>query len=177
MNISIEFISNIPLARVKQDSLDYFLNQGFKLTRMDTDILEFKRGSLTYNMITFNPLKWKSYIKLIIKEHSVIAKFDIDTTHQAVTLEEEKLWETFMANYQETIQNQKSVAYKNKVALRLTKNSSLKYVGYAILGAAVFGIPAGFIAYLTGFANMVPFAAVSGALVFLSYFISKKKKQ
>ena len=107
----------------------------------------------------------------------MFANFDINTIHQAVTLEEEKLWEKFISNYQKNIETGKSLISENKSALEATKKSSWEYIGYAVLGAIILGIPSGIIADLTGIESLVAIGAVSGALIFLMYRINKQKEE
>ena len=177
MNHKIEFKSNKSTNILKEETLNYFQNQGFKLAKSDEISLQFERGSVMKNMVTFNPLKWKSSIKIKFEEDIVKANFDINTIHQAVTLKEERLWEKFISNYQETIETGKSLISENQEELRATKKSSWKYIGYAILGAIVFGIPSGIIAYLTGVESIVIIGAVSGALTFMMTKINKEKEE
>lgn len=159
MNQKVEFKSNKSIDVLKKETLNYFQKQGFKLADSDEDSLQFERRSLMKNMVTFNPLKWKSSIRIKFEEDNVKTDFDINTTHQAVTLKEEKLWGKFISNYQETIETGKSLISENQSELKATKKSSRKYIGYAILGAIVFGISSGIIAYLTGIESIVTFGS------------------
>ena len=177
MNQKIEFKSNKSVNILKEETLNYFQKQGFKLVKSDENSLQFERGSVMKNMVTFNPLKWKSSIKIKFKEDTVKANFDINTIHQGVTLKEGRLWEKFISNYQKTIETGKSLISENQAELRATKKSSWKYIGYAILGAIVFGIPSGIIAYLTGIESIVTIGAVSGSLMFMMNKINKEKEE
>ena len=103
MNQKIEFESSKPVDVLKEETLNYFQRQGFKLTVNDENSLQFERGSVMRNMVTFNPLKWKNSIKIKFEEDRVKASFDINTIHQAVALKEERLWWEFVSNYQQTI--------------------------------------------------------------------------
>ena len=127
------------------------------------------------NMMTFNPLKWKSSIKIKFEEDIVNANFDINTIHQTVTLKEERLWKKFISNYQKTIETGKSLISENQAELRATKKSFWRYIGYAILGAIVFGIPSGIIAYLTGIESVLSIGVVGGGLMFMMNKINKDK--
>ena len=129
------------------------------------------------NMVTFNPLKWKSSIRIEFDKETVIANFDINTIHQAVTLKEEKLWGKFISNYQRTIETGKSFISENQSELKDTKKTTWKYIRYAILGAIIVGIPSGIIAHLTGIESIVTIGAVSGALIFMMNKINKEKEE
>lgn len=177
MNQIIEFKSNKSVNILKGETQNYFQKQGFKLVKSDENSLQFKRGSVLNNMVTFNPLKWKSSINIKFEENIVKANFDINTIHQAVTLKEERLWQKFISNYQKTIETGKSLISENQLELKATKKSSWKYIGYAILGAIVFGIPSGIIAYLTGIESIVSIGAVSGALMFMMNKIEKERRE
>ena len=61
MNHQVVIESKKPILDLRTASLDYFLSQGFKLTKDTSNFLQFERGNIFQNMITFNPLKWKSY--------------------------------------------------------------------------------------------------------------------
>jgi hypothetical protein len=177
MNQKIEFKSSKSIDVLKKETLDYFQKQGFKLAGSDENILQFERGSVMKNMVTFNPLKWKSSIIIKFEEDKVKADFDINTIHQAVTLKEEELWGKFISNYQKTIETGKSLISENQSELKATKKSSWKYIGYAFLGAIVFGMPSGIIAYLTGIESIVTIGAVIGALTFMMNKINKEKEE
>ena len=177
MNQKIEFKSNKSVDVLEEETLNYFQRQGFKLANRDDNSLQFERGSVMKNMITFNPLKWRSSIKIKFEEEYVKANFDINTIHQAVTLEEERLWKKFISSYQETIETGKALISENQAELKATKTSSWKYILYAILGAIIFGIPSGIIAYLTGIESFVSIGAVSGGLIFMMNKINKEKKK
>lgn len=177
MNQKIEFKSNKSVNLLKEETLNYFQKQGFKLAKSAENSLQFERGSAMKNMVTFNPLKWKSSIKIKFEEDTVKANFDINTIHQAVTLKEERLWGKFISNYQIRIETGKSLISENQAELKATKKSSWKHIGYAILGAIVFGIPSGIIAYLTGIESIITIGAVSGALMFMMNKINKEKEE
>lgn len=53
----------------------------------------------------------------------------------------------------------------------------MKYMGWAILGAVVAGVPAGFIAYWTGIDSIASTGAVVGALGLMFYKINQDKEK
>jgi hypothetical protein len=54
--------------------------------------------------------------------------------------------------------------------------NSLVYVGWALLGGLLGGVPTGFIAYWTGVDSIVSIGAVGGAIVLLTQKINDEKK-
>lgn len=83
---------------------NYFVLNGFRINQFDDNCIEFGRGSLMLNKVTFNPLKWKSKIKVnLSKENILTSVFDINTSNQLVTNKEIELWENFIENYKRSI--------------------------------------------------------------------------
>lgn len=173
---NIEFIVSETSA-IKENTIDYFTKSGFKLINESTDrTLKFQRGSISNNMWTFNPLKWKSEIGISINGQVVKADFNINTLGQIPTSKEEGLWDTFIDNYRKTL-NERNFDFltENNKTVKTTKSDSLKYVGWAAVGGMMGGIPAGLIAYLTGMHSIVSIAAVGGAIALLTKKINDDK--
>ncbi|MEL6942189.1 MAG: hypothetical protein AAFO82_05930 [Bacteroidota bacterium] len=177
MNQQIEFQVKKSIVESKEETLKYFLDQGFKLVSSNKNSLQFRRGSMLRNMITFNPLKWKSSIQIEFHEENIVVNFDINTIYQIVTIREERLWANFISNYQRTIETGKSLIFENQIELKNTKKSSWKYIRYALLGAITFGVPSGIIAYLTDIESIVAIGTASGALTFMMNKINKEKEE
>jgi hypothetical protein len=175
MNQKIEFKSDKSIEELKRATTTYFTEQGFKLEIDDEKFLQFKRGNTLKNMVTFNPLKWKSVTQISFEEKKVIANFEINTIYQAVTFKEEKMWENFISNYQKTIETGKSFISENKKQLKETKKSQWIYVGYALLGAIVFGIPGGILTYFTGIESFTTMGAIGGSMYFMLNKINNEK--
>lgn len=57
-------------------------------------------------------------LKIKFDKENVIANFDINTIHQAVTSEEQKLWKKFILNYQRTIETGNSLTSENQIELK-----------------------------------------------------------
>ncbi|MBD1395669.1 hypothetical protein H9Q13_00695 [Pontibacter sp. JH31] len=120
LNFKFDCSNEVALQKVK----DYFLSQGFNLHSNYQDQLVFKRGSTLLNMVTFNPLQWKSTITIAIADSGIESEFDINTDFQAVTLKEEQLWENFIDNFKKSIIdnldystiNKKSLGRRNTIA-------------------------------------------------------------
>jgi hypothetical protein len=166
-----------PKTEAVKSTKDYFLNQGFKLEHDTGSRLTFSRGSTLSNMVTFNPLKWKSKIVIDFTATGLVALFDINTAGQVVTPKEEKLWDGFIENYKQTLNNDFDYSTANQILQKDTKRNSLKYVGYAAVGGLLAGIPAGFVAYWTGIDEIVGMAAAGGAIAMVTYQVEKEKKK
>lgn len=176
INHKLEFESDKSIEELKKETLNYFQIQGFNLTDSSSKFLKFERGSKMKNMVTRNPLKWKSIIEINFEETKILTNFDIDTIHQVVSLKEEKLWEQFIRNYQRTIETGASFIEENEQGIKETKRSQWKYFGYAIMGAVGLGVPGGFLTYLTGIESFVKFGAMMGAIGYVTYRVDKEKK-
>ena len=144
--------------------------------RDSNDSLQFQRGSVLNNTITFNPLKWKSNIDIRFEGDLVRASFDINTIYQAVTFEEENMWDKFISNFQKSIETGESFISENNSALKATKQSAWKYIKYAILGALIFVVPSGVIAHYTGVTSITTVGAVIGSVIFLINKINQDKE-
>ncbi len=177
MKKKIEFETSLLEKDIMKSTKTYFLSQGFKLEQESIDKLIFKKGSLLFNMITFNPLTWKSIITITFNPKTITGDFDIDTTGQTVTPKEEQLWENFIQNYKRFLLTNLDYTTENKQHLRSTYKSNLNYIKPAIMGAVIVGIPAGILAYFTGINSLVSVGAAGGAISFVMNKIEKKKKK
>lgn len=77
---------------VQSRSFDYFEKCGFNIFTKSPNRLEFKRGSILINSVTFNPLKWKSKIIVEIKDEELLLHLRITTYPQLVTDKEVDTW-------------------------------------------------------------------------------------
>ncbi len=150
----------------------YFIDQGFVLTNESEDELKFIRGSYLLNMVTFNPLKWKSDIILSFGHTDVEAVFNISTFGQTVSKKENELWDVFISNLKKTVLEEKDFAAINNSSLHATKKSSYKLIGVTLLITTVVAIPAGIIAHNTNQDNVFFIGLCLGAS---SFFILKDK--
>ncbi len=139
-SIKFEINSNNTILKTKK----YFIENKFKLQSEDENEIVFTRGSAIINRITFNPLSWKSNIKVGVKGTTVHLQADISTTGQTVTEHEVKLWEDFFENYKKTIIQGVDVNSDNKKAIHNTKlksfNLLLKLIGIAAVVGLIIGI-------------------------------------
>jgi hypothetical protein len=175
----IEFQVSEPTDLEKM-TMEYFTKSGFKHkenSSTDKKII-FNRGSIASNMWTFNPMNWKSEIDVEINGQDVKANFNIDTTGQIPTNKDEVLWITFIENYKRYLLDSTfDFLTENTRNLKNTKGKNLKYLGWAVLGGLIGGIPAGLIAYWTGINVIVSIGAVGGAIVFMTKKINDDKKK
>ena len=173
LNFKFDCSKEVAFQKVKV----YFQSQGFNLKSNYKDQLIFNRGSILLNMITFNPLQWKSTITIEIADSEIKSEFEINTDFQAVTLKEEQLWESFINNFKETIKGNFDYSSINKKLIKETKYNSLKYVKAALIGGLAAGIPGGIIAYFTGAGSVVGIAAAGGAMSYVMHQIEQEKKK
>ncbi len=176
MNYSLDIRVNRSVDELKKDTIDYFEKQNFTIDKNEDQMVCFVRGSVWGNMIAFNPLKWKSNICINFEDGLVKASFEINTIHQTVTPSEEKLWNSFVQNFKENIETGKSTISENSKQLQATYQSTIQYIGIALLGAILFGVPSGLISYFTGVDIIAPIGAVIGAMFLINRKIHKEKK-
>ncbi len=165
---------------LNRKTTDYFKKSGFKHIddNSSNSIIRFERGSIASNMWTFNPLNWKSEINIEINGDNVKATFNINATGQIPTNKDERLWETFIGNFQKYMQDSTfDYSTENSKALQTTKNKNLKYIGWAALGGIIGGIPAGLIAYWTGINTITSIGAACGAIALLTKKINDDKNK
>lgn len=174
MNKEIFFSTENDKTTNKELSKNYFISQGFFLKGETENELNFVRGSYLLNMVTFDPLKWKSNLSLIFSGNSINGVFDISTFGQTVSKKEEELWNSFILNFEESVLHKENFKEKNKQLLSDTKNHSFRLVGWTILGAALFGIPAGVIAFYMKNDLIFFIGTCIGAGSFFTYFQNRK---
>lgn len=163
---------------LQEKTIEYFKKSGFEILKSDREDtkLIIQRGSIFSNMWTFNPLKWKSEINIEIIGQEVIAEFNINTAGQIPTQKEEVLWDNFIENYKRYLADKKyDYESENKKALNTTKKNSWKYIGWALLGGLIGGIPSGLIAHWTGIDSIVSLGAAGGAIGLLTKKINDEK--
>ncbi len=117
---------------------DYFFGSDFRMLSESKDQICFTKGSLLNNMVTSNPLNWKSEVKITVRNDMVLANFEINTYGQLVTPKEENLWNLFIENYKESITNKLNLVLANEKYLKEIKRDNLRYLKSALLGAVIF---------------------------------------
>ena len=136
MNFEVKIETRKEISTVAYLTKEYFKNQGFDISEEQKNSITFKRGSKFLNSITFNPLKWKSQITVLYETTQIIARFDIDTENQLVTVKEEQLWITFIENFKKTIESGNTFITENNKNVSSTIKHSWKLV------LKIFGITA-----------------------------------
>jgi hypothetical protein len=155
----------------------FFINQGFKLTTQTDSSVSFTKGSKLQNVSSINPLNWKSTIDIMIVNNIMLADFNIDTTGQIVTPEEEALWNSFLEKYKVSVIDNMDVTNDIKAELKRTQQNTWKYVGWAFVGGVVGIIPCALLARLTGFDFIAPIGAAGGAILFMMNRINKDRQR
>jgi hypothetical protein len=155
----------------------YFSAAGFKkISQTDNQIL-FSKGGALGNLIAFNSLNWKSAVKITLHDAIAVTEFNINTVGQLVTPKEEGLWDTFIENYKLSITNGLDLTTENQLQIKGTRRDSLKYVKWALIGALVFGVPSGILAYISGIDTLAPMGATIGAVFLMTYKINQERKK
>ena len=152
----------------------YFVRNGFKLIKAEDNKLFFSRGSVVLNMVTFNPLKWKSKIEISFgKDNSVIIDADISTVGQLVMKRELKLWDDFINNYKKEILAKDSASKEKhqKKARDNSKNNLLSNIDSLFIGK--MGI---FALILSLFVNAVYFFQIAIVLGLFGIYLSFAQK-
>lgn len=156
----------------------FFTRHGFMMQDHISDSnLIFTKGSTLQNLASFNPLNWKSRIEVSAVRNTIQADFMIDTTGQMVTPREDELWNSFIENYKVAVVKNIDVTDHISTQLRQTQASTWKYVGWALVGGILFGVPAAFLAKLTGLNMLAPMGAAGGAILFMMNRIYNDKKK
>jgi hypothetical protein len=174
---TFEFIISEP-TDLRKMTIEYFEKSGFKqFDNQSTETkIKFGRGSIASNMWTLNPLNWKSEIDIEFNGQEVKANFNVNAVGQIPTNKDELLWDTFIDNYQKYLRDSNfDFLTENSKTLNTTKSKNLKYLGWAIIGGLIGGIPAGLIAYWTGITIIVSFGAAGGAIALLTKKINDEK--
>ena len=147
---------------------NYFLAMGFTKERGTQNSLVYAKGSGLMNLVTFNPLNWKTVVTVTVNGDVINADFDITTFGQMVTPKEEGLWDIFINNFKMSLVNNVDLTAENHRQLKVTDRDSWNFIKWAILGAVVFGVPFGFLAYLSEWDMLAPLGAAIGAIVFVT---------
>jgi hypothetical protein len=178
MKRNFTFKTNYDVAETRRIVLDYFDDQGFIVTYQDTNMLVFNKGNRWHNMMTYNPLEWKSTIKVIFKDKTCDLHAVISTFGQIVTPNEEALWDTFFENLRlSTADNSNDYAEINEAMAHKTMADGQIYASLFVLVLFLVGAP--FI-YLGLRFNMMWLAiglAVEVAILLIRYVAKKDIKK
>ena len=133
INHKLEFQTYKTNEIIIKKTKDYFLNQGFKLLEEQDGNLCFVKGNLFLNALTMNPLGWKSKTTVNIEGGKVDIDFEINTIFQIGTKKEKNLWQTFVNNYQKSIEEDQSYLEENQAELGKIKITFKKGMWYMLL--------------------------------------------
>ncbi len=167
MNYKNQVESPLSDNELKTLLIQYFNLHKFILASDMQSKLVFKCGSKIKNLVTFNPLKWKSETIINIENSIVEYECTVDASFQAVTIQEEKVWDTFIANLETTIERGKLSTQNIRAISQDNKRSIRTYILYVILGAVIFGIPSGIISHYTEINLFIFIGPSIGGLLFL----------
>ncbi len=118
--ISFQVTDNLQLT---ERIVTYFTKSGFKFIDSLDDKLKFIHNSSLLDTWTIDPLKWGSEIIISFNDKEVTADFYVDTDSQMNTVEEEKVWNTFIENFKLSLTDEKQWTDINKMVLSDVKKS------------------------------------------------------
>ena len=140
MNKRITF-ETIDTSHLDVRVINYFQDAGFQFDKTDSKKLRFYQNDSIFEAWKVDPLKWKSEIIVTIQNSVVFAEFDIETEAQMFTYEEEKVWNEFIDNFQNSIQEEKIIAKSVKVEqLNKKRKGKFIYIAWTIIGALTGGL-------------------------------------
>ena len=113
MEKHIEFNTDLSDKESQDITKNYFSQLGFHLQDQNSSRLTFKSGNLFNNLVTFNPLKWKSNIEIKKENNKIIGHFKVSTFGQLMTPQEEELWNSLIQNFQACFNDDSDLAFKN----------------------------------------------------------------
>jgi len=165
-------------AELQQRFITYFEKMGFKIAeqKVEAGKWRFEKGSHWGNAFTFNPLKWKSAVEVEIQAEQLTARFFMNTIHQFPTEHDEHLWDVFVAHFEKYL-HQPAFDFKtaNAQALKVAKRKNRKYLGWALLGGLLLGIPTGFLAHWLNMPIIASMGAAAGGLALMSKKIKEDR--
>lgn len=143
---------------------EYFSEYGYRVFKETDDHLVFTRGSLLSNFFTFNPLKWKTQVNVVLTEDSLNCDFLISTIGQVPTKSEEQSWEVFIDNLRRFItESSFDHRSKNKTQVRKAKKSGVYIIKEGLLTGVLTAIPLAIIGSFFGAEAIVPIGAAIAA--------------
>lgn len=163
--------------KLSERVIHFFTQSGFKLVDSNKDNFKFIHSSSILETWTCNPLEWGSEITVSIKGKEVIADFYIDTDSQMNTVEEEKVWNNFIANFKSYLTENQAFQEVNKKIITQVKRSRLNYLSWAVIGTLVGGLVGVFFSNLTGYKILGYITIPIMATLFLKYRINYKKEK
>ncbi len=172
------FIGNMVVDHVNKNGLidktiKYFTDAGFKLIRQTENLLIFRRGLFYLSSWIFNPLAWRSKVKVKIKEDSVVVDYVVDEPKQILTKRELELWQFFIGDYADSLFVEADYNEINKRAVRDIKLHSIK-LGLVLLLVGLVGVAIGtYVAIKLSFPILIPFSILVPIVLVLKVYIRK----
>ncbi|WP_101689860.1 hypothetical protein [Dysgonomonas massiliensis] len=172
------FIGNMVVDHVNKNGLidktiKYFTDAGFKLIRQTENLLIFRRGLFCLSSWIFNPLAWKSKVKVKIKEDSVVVDYVVDEPKQILTKRELELWQFFIGNYADSLFVDTDYNKINNKAVRGIRLHSIKLGFVLLLVGLVGGVIGVYAAIKLDFSFLIPFSVVVPIVLALKVYIRK----
>ena len=109
------------IEKTKQLLIKYLKVNNFRVEVINNRIIA-KKGSTLGNMVTFNPLSWKSYQEFNIDTYEVILHSEVDDSFQMVTFNEKKIWPAFYQELEEVLKTGKINSKKLKQLNEIFQN-------------------------------------------------------
>jgi hypothetical protein len=153
----------------------YFGRQEFILVDETNNCLTFIKGNIWKNMITYNPLDWKSKIIITIIGNKFNFVAQINTFGQYVTPKEIALWDIFIENLKKTVLTKEDYVKSNFQSIEKTVQSGYIHSGYFVLGAFFVGVPSLLLAEYLKMPSIVIPLTIGGGVGFLKYKISREE--
>lgn len=166
-------IDHVDKNRLIDKTIKYFSDAGFKLIRQTENLLVFRRGLFCLSSWTFNPLGWKSKIKVKIKENSVIVDYVVDEPKQILTKKELELWQFFIGNYADSLFVDVDYYEINRKTVRNVKLHSIKLGLVLLLVGLVAGTVGVCVAIKLDVPFLIPFSVVVPIVLALKIYICK----
>ncbi len=158
MNIDINFSTNKSLGNIQEFTKDFFIKHGYHLVKSIDEYQEFSKGSELKNFISFNPLNWKSIVKVYYNRDGELnidikCVYEIDTSGQTVTEKEEEIWKKFSQNYQMAVKEGKYIdsnelgRQMKKEILSIVFNALGIALGMALITGVIVGLSKNYFGY------------------------------
>ena len=153
---------------------EYFTRSGFHKIRSTDCLAQFAGGSTLQNLVTFNPLKWKSKIRIELKESALIVHISLNTFGQVINERELMTWKEFIDNFENFINNsQFNYEESNNTFVTETKSKNFEIAKWLCIGMIIGAVPGGIVLKITDNIQ-IGFMAMAFAAIAFYFFKSKK---
>ncbi len=120
--------------------IDFLGRHNFTLSEATGSFLKFRQQASLLDAWKTNPIKWGSEISIAISHNSIKADFQVDTTAQMNTAEEDAVWQTFIKDFQAHVTTGATESSQLELMISQNKKTRLSYFAWAISGALIGGI-------------------------------------